>query len=59
MEVRTGARKRAQAAEDPAAERIVLVMKDSDGVRWEIGRVVAEGVVLDQRGSWAGKGLAS
>jgi hypothetical protein len=25
------------------AERIVLVMKDSAGVRWEIGRVVAEG----------------
>ena len=25
------------------AERIVLVMKDSEGVRWEIARVVAEG----------------
>lgn len=28
------------------AERIVLVMKDSDGVRWEIERVVAEGAAL-------------
>jgi hypothetical protein len=28
------------------AERIVLVMKDSQGVRWEIARVVAEGATL-------------